>query len=255
MPYDQGLLFQDGRPLKYDSGDFPASAKLKALVGWDDFTDYRREAEAEGRKVGLGIGCYVEGTGVGPYEGGHVHVETSGRVNVATGLTSQGAGTPDGLRADRRRRARCAIDDVHVTTGDTSRMPYAVGTFASRGAVMSGNAVALAARAVRAKALRIAADALEVSEADLQIEDGTISVKGAPHASMSPVAVSVLSNPLRYAFDESAQAATQFAGTFDIDKPPVADDDEPGLEGKDFYSPRRRPSPTACTRRSSRPTR
>ena len=49
--------------------------------------------------------------------------------------------------------------------------------------------------------------------------------------------VSVLSNPLRYAFDEAAKAATQFAGTIDPDKPPVADDEEPGLEGKDFYSP------------------
>ena len=42
MPYDHGLIFQDGRPLIYDSGDFPASlAKLKELVGWDDFAAYR----------------------------------------------------------------------------------------------------------------------------------------------------------------------------------------------------------------------
>lgn len=238
MPFDQGLLFQDGRPLKYDSGDFPASlAKLKALVGWDDFTAYKKEAEAQGRKVGLGIGCYVEGTGVGPYEGGHVQVETSGRVNVATGLTTQGQGHQTILAQIVADELGVPIEDVYVTTGDTRRMPYAVGTFASRGAVMSGNAVALAARAVRAKALRIAADALEVAEADLQIEDGMISVKGAPHASIALSTVAVMSNPLRYAFDESAKAATQFAGTFDPDKPPVADDDEPGLEGKDFYSP------------------
>lgn len=238
MPYDQGLLFQDGRPLKYDSGDFPASlAKLKALVGWDDFAAYKEEAEAAGRKVGLGIGCYVEGTGVGPYEGGHVHVETSGRVNVATGLTTQGQGHQTSLAQIVADELGVSIEDVHVTTGDTRRMPYAVGTFASRGAVMSGNAVALAARQVRAKALRIAADALEVAEEDLQIEDGMISVKGAPGASIALSTVAVMSNPLRYAFDESAKAATQFAGNFDLDKPPVADDDEPGLEGKDFYSP------------------
>lgn len=81
-------------------------------MGWDDFTAYREQAEAEGRKVGLGIGCYVEGTGVGPYEGGHVHVETSGRVNVATGLTTQGQGhqtilaqivADEARRLDRRR--------------------------------------------------------------------------------------------------------------------------------------------------------
>ncbi|HSF99291.1 MAG TPA: aerobic carbon-monoxide dehydrogenase large subunit, partial [Ornithinibacter sp.] len=238
MPYDHGLMFQDGRPLKYDSGDFPASlAKLTSLVGWDDFAAYREQAASEGRRVGIGIGCYVEGTGVGPYEGGHVHVETSGRVNVATGLTTQGQGHQTILAQIVADELGVRIEDVHVTTGDTRRMAYAVGTFASRGAVMSGNAVALAAQVVRAKALRIAADALEVSADDLQIEDGVISVKGAPGTSIDLSTVAVLSNPLRYAFDESSKAATQFAGTFDPDKPPVADDEEPGLEGQDFYSP------------------
>ena len=238
MPYDQGLLFQDGRPLKYDSGDFPASlAKLKELVGWDDFADYRARAEAEGRKVGLGIGCYVEGTGVGPYEGGHIQIETSGRVNVATGLTSQGQGHETVFAQIVAEELGVPIEDVHVTTGDTRRMPYAVGTFASRAAVMSGSAIALAARNVRAKALRIAAEALEVSPEDLEIVDGVVSVKGAPSTSMTLGTVSVLSNPLRYAYDEAAKAATQFAGAYDPDKPPVADDEEPGLEGKDFYSP------------------
>ena len=238
MPYDHGLMFQDGRPLKYDSGDFPASlAKLKALVGWDDFAAYREQAAAEGRRVGLGIGCYVEGTGVGPYEGGHIQVETSGRVNVATGLTTQGQGHQTILAQIVADELGVPLDDVHVTTGDTRRMAYAVGTFASRGAVMSGNAVALAARVVRAKALRIAAEALEVSADDLEIADGIISVKGAPDTRIALSTVAVLSNPLRYAFDESAKAATQFAGTFDPDKPPIADDEEPGLEGQDFYSP------------------
>lgn len=238
MPYDHGLLFQDGRPLRYDSGDFPATlATLKALVGWDDFADYRRRAEAEGRRVGLGIGCYVEGTGVGPYEGGHIQVETSGRVNVSTGLTSQGQGHQTAFAQVVAQELGVRLEDVYVTTGDTRRMPYAVGTFASRAAVMSGNAVALAARAVRAKALRIAADALEVAVEDLEIVEGQVQVKGAPGTSMSLGTVSVMSNPLRYAFDEAAKAATQFAGTSDPDRAPVADDDEPGLEGKDFYSP------------------
>ncbi|WP_270886319.1 aerobic carbon-monoxide dehydrogenase large subunit [Pedococcus sp. 5OH_020] len=238
MPYDQGLLFQDGRPLKYDSGDFPATlARLKAMVAWDDFGDYRRQAEAEGRRVGMGIGCYVEGTGVGPYEGGHIQVETSGRVNVSTGLTSQGQGHQTVFAQVVAHELGVPLEDVFVTTGDTRRMPYAVGTFASRAAVMSGNALALAARALRAKALRIAAEALEVATEDLEIVEGVVRVKGAPGTSMSLGTVSVMSNPLRYAFDEAAKAATQFAGANDPDRAPVADDDEPGLEGRDFYSP------------------
>jgi aerobic carbon-monoxide dehydrogenase large subunit len=130
------------------------------------------------------------------------------------------------------------FEDVEVTSGDTRRMPYAVGTFASRAAVMSGSAVALAARQARAKALRIAADALEVSEADLEIVDGQVQVKGAPMTKVGLGTIAVLSNPLRYAFDEASKAATQFT-VGNPDRPPVSEDDEPGLEGKDFYSPER----------------
>jgi CO/xanthine dehydrogenase Mo-binding subunit len=104
---------------------------------------------------------------------------------------------------------------------------------------MSGSAVALAARAARAKALKVAANALECNEDDLDIIDGVVQMKGAPDTKIDLGTVAVLSNPLRYAFDKSAQAATQFAGEVDYDKPPVADDDEPGLEGKDYYSPPR----------------
>ncbi len=237
MPYDQSMTFQDGRPLVYDSGDFPASMdRLKALVGWDDFEAVRAAARAEGRRVGIGIACYVEGTGVGPYEGGHVQVETSGKVVVATGLTTQGQGHETVFAQIVADELGVPFEDVTVTTGDTRRMPYSVGTFASRAAVMSGNAVGLAAKVVRTKALRIAADALEANPDDLEIVDGQVRVKGNPSVGMPLSTVAVLSNPLRYAFDRASQAATQFV-VGDPDRPPVEEDDEPGLEGRDFYSP------------------
>jgi carbon-monoxide dehydrogenase large subunit len=237
MPYDHGLIFQDGRPLIYDSGDYPALLdKLKVLVGWDDFTAVRDAARAEGRRVGIGMACYVEGTGVGPYEGAHVVVETSGKVKVATGLTSQGQGHQTVFAQIVADELGVPIADVEVVTGDTRRMGYAVGTFASRAAVMSGSAIALAARAARAKALRIAADALEANTEDLEIVDGIVRVAGSPGAEISLATVAVLSNPLRYAFDDAARAATQFAVS-DTGKPPVAEGEEPGIEGREFFSP------------------
>ena len=179
FPYDHGLTFQDGRPLIYDSGDYPELLrKAKALVGWDEFAAYRDEARAQGRRVGIGLACYVEGTGVGPYEGAHVQVETSGRVNVAIGLTTQGQGHQTAFAQIVADSLGVRIEDVHVTSGDTRRFGYAVGTFASRAAVMSGNAVGLAAAKVRQKALRIAADALEVDPSDLEIVDGVVRVAG-----------------------------------------------------------------------------
>jgi len=239
MPYDLGLTFQDGRPAIYDSGDFPATLRMITdLIGWDDFPRRKAEAAAQGRRIGIGLACYVEGTGVGPYEGGHVQVEPNGRVNVSTGLSSQGQGHQTVFAQIVATELGVPLEDVHVVTGDTRRFGYAVGTFASRAAVMSGNAIALAARELRAKALRIAADALEASPDDLEIVDGVVRVKGSPDAAIPLRTVAVLSNPLRYSFSEESRAATQF--TLPVrGGPPVPRGEAPGLEDCDYYSPER----------------
>jgi carbon-monoxide dehydrogenase large subunit len=230
FPYDQRMTFQDGRPLIYDSGNYPEMLRMiKELIGWDDFE--RRPGR------GIGIGCYVEGTGVGPYEGGHVQITSDGRVHVSTGLTSQGQGHQTVFAQIAATELGVPIERVSVVTGDTRRFGYAVGTFASRAAVMSGNAIALACRKVREKALRIAADALEANPDDLEIVDGVVRVAGDPAASIPLSTVAVLANPLRYAFDDEAAKATQFSGSASPDRPPVAEGEEPGLEGRDYYSP------------------
>src|SRR5690625_4587847 len=232
------LMFQDGRPLRYDSGDYPGLArKLRDLVGWEDFAEYRAKAEAEGRKVGIGVGFYVEGTGPGPYEGAHIEILTSGKVKVATGLTSQGQGHQTILAQIVADELGVPLEDIEVTTGDTRRLGYSVGTFASRGAVMSGSATALAARKVRERITQVAADALEADPGDLEIVDGQVRVKGDPSTAVALGTIAVLSNPLRYAFDEASKAATQFAGGTDFSKPPVAPGQSPGLDETDYYSP------------------
>jgi CO/xanthine dehydrogenase Mo-binding subunit len=231
-------MFQDGRGLVYDSGDFPASLeKIRKLVGWDDFATYREQARTEGRRVGIGLALYVEGTGVGPYEGAHVRIETTGHVHVATGLTTQGQGHETVFAQVAAEELGVPVEHVTVVTGDTRRFKYAVGTFASRAAVMSGNAVALAARKVRAKALRIAAEALSCTPDDLDIVDGVVRSSAGGEIPLKTVAV--LANPLRYAFDAETARATQFAVGGRLDRPPIEPGEEPGLEATDYYSPLR----------------
>jgi CO/xanthine dehydrogenase Mo-binding subunit len=240
FPYDWGLTFQDGKPLVYDSGNYPGLLdKLAVLVDWDGFEARRAEAASRGKLLGIGLAPYVEGTGPGPYEGAHVQVLGSGKVLVSTGLTSQGQGHETVFAQLVASELGVPLEDVEVTTGDTRRFGYAVGTFASRAAVVSGNAVALAAKGVREKALRIAADVLEADPSDLEIDEGLVQVKGTPGVSIPLRTVAVLSNPLRYAFDEAARQATQFAGPADDSRPPVAEGDSPGLEYTDYYSPLR----------------
>ncbi|MFC7583482.1 molybdopterin cofactor-binding domain-containing protein [Nonomuraea antimicrobica] len=247
FPYDQGMTFQDGRPLIYDSGNYPELLRMiKELIGWDSFE--RRPGR------GIGIGCYVEGTGVGPYEGGHVQVTSDGRVHVSTGLTSQGQGHETVFAQIAATELGVPIDRVSVVTGDTRRFGYAVGTFASRAAVVSGNAVALACRKVREKALRIAADALEANPADLDIADGIVHVSGTPAASIPLSTVAVLANPLRYAFDEETAKATQFAGAAAPTARPWPRGTSRGWRARTTTrrsGPRSRPG---CTPPSSRPT-
>ena len=101
FPWDVGLTFQDGGPTRYDSGDYPRGLEMALdTIGFQGFRARQAEARAKGRHLGLGVACYVEGTGIGPYEGAHVRVEPSGRVLVATGLTTQGQGHP---RSEERR--------------------------------------------------------------------------------------------------------------------------------------------------------
>jgi len=91
FPWDVGLVYQDGGPTKYDSGDYQASLdKLKVLLDYDNFPAKQVEARKQGRYLGIGVGYYVEGTSIGPYEGAHVRVETDGRVFASTGVTTQG---------------------------------------------------------------------------------------------------------------------------------------------------------------------
>lgn len=238
FPYDLGMIFQDGRPLIYDSGDYPELLqKALDLVDWDGFEARRAEAAAAGRRRGIGVACYVEGTGLGPYEGGHVRVETGGKVQVSTGLASSGQGHLTAFAQIVADELGVPFDDVEVVTGDTRRFPYAVGTFASRAAVTSGNAIADAARKVREKALHIAADALEAAVDDLEITDGIVHVKGSPTSAIPLTQVAVLANPLRYSFSEAARAATQFATSDNLDEPPIKPGDDPGLEATGWYSP------------------
>jgi carbon-monoxide dehydrogenase large subunit len=181
MPYDVGLLYRDGQPLVYDSGDFPAT--LEAALGAVGYDDFRREQAAlreRGVYRGIGISSYVEGTGIGPYEGAVVRIDPSGKVVVATGACSQGQGHETVFAQIAADALGVALEDVTVIGGDTAAIPFGIGTFASRSLVLAGNAVAQASGAVREKLLGAAAALLEAAPADLDIAGGRVFVRGLP---------------------------------------------------------------------------
>ena len=94
FPYSNDIIYQDFAPLVYDSGNYePALDQALEMIDYEHFLEEEQpRLRAEGKHVGLGLVTYVEGTGIGPYEGAKVTVEASGRVSVATGIGTQGQG-------------------------------------------------------------------------------------------------------------------------------------------------------------------
>jgi carbon-monoxide dehydrogenase large subunit len=177
MAFDTGILYRDGEPLVLDGGDYPGVLRRAAeLVGWDDADP----AASDGRLVGRGVGVYVEGTGIGPFEGARVEVTDAGRVSVRTGACSQGQGHATVFAQVCADHLGVDPDAVDVVTGDTEGLEKGWGTVASRSAVVAGNAVAEAAVLVREQALRAASDLLEIAPDDLTLEGGRIVPRGAP---------------------------------------------------------------------------
>jgi carbon-monoxide dehydrogenase large subunit len=184
MPYATGLVL--GQPVTYQGGDYPASqASAIAASGYDDFSTRQAAARAEGRYIGIGLANYVEGTGLGPYEGATVRILASGKVAVATGATSQGQGTRTTLAQIVAERLRCRIEDVVVTLADTGAIAMGVGAFASRQAITGGSAVHSASLVVREQLLAVAARALGVPAADIEIEDGHATARTGNKPSLS----------------------------------------------------------------------
>jgi len=181
LPHDAGILYRDGEPLVLDSGDYPRALRRAAeLVEYAAVPAEREAALASGRRVGVGVACYVEGTGIGPFEGAAVRLAPDGTVTVHTGACSQGQAHETVFAQVCADALGVGPELVTVVTGDTRGLERGWGTVASRSAVVAGNAVRAAALVVRERLLRAAAEALEVAEDDLVIGPGRIWVAGAP---------------------------------------------------------------------------
>jgi carbon-monoxide dehydrogenase large subunit len=179
MPYSVGLVFRDGQPLVYASGDFPRSQnRAMAMADYAGFPARQARARAAGRHIGIGIANYVEGTGLGPFEGVTVRILPNGKVLVLTGAAAQGQGTHTTLAQVVADRLGCRIEDIRLTAGDTQAISQGVGAFASRQAVNAGSSAMLAGEAVRRQVVALAARTLGVAESEIEVEDGRAMARG-----------------------------------------------------------------------------
>src|SRR5262249_61750968 len=73
MPYRPGLIYKDGTPIAYDPADFPASFdRALSLVRYEEWRARQKAQQQRPRRLGVGVSCYAQGSGLGPYEGATV---------------------------------------------------------------------------------------------------------------------------------------------------------------------------------------
>jgi carbon-monoxide dehydrogenase large subunit/6-hydroxypseudooxynicotine dehydrogenase subunit gamma len=191
MPYARPMATL-GTEVVLDSGDYVGLLdKILAAAKWDELTRDLARRRADGELVGAGLAFFVEKSGLGPFDGVRVSVDTSGLIEVVTGVASIGQGIEtvvaqicaDALGVDYRR--------IRVVHGQTDRIAFGQGAFASRATVMTGEATRLAAVDVRGKAIEVAAELLQQSADALEIIDGKVVRKdaaGGPSITLGEIA-------------------------------------------------------------------
>ena len=197
MPYRVGIPYRDGEPIVYDSGDYPGALQkaLDAVGGVEAFRQRQSGARREGRYLGLGLGCYIEGTGVGPFESAFVRIDPSGKVYVSCGASPQGQGMETIFSQVVADIWRVAPEDVVLTFADTAAIAIGFGTMASRSTVTASAAIHHASARLREKVFAITANLLECAPADLELRDGGVGVVGVPGAAVSLAKVAQAARP------------------------------------------------------------
>jgi carbon-monoxide dehydrogenase large subunit len=179
FPWDVGTESAQ-TPVVYDSGAYAAGLDRALELG--HYTKWRARQQAEpDRWLGIGLAAYVMLTGLGPHESSMLRVDPTGKLLLVTGASPHGQGTATALAQVVAAQLGVSPSDVVVSHGDTDAIPFGVGTYASRNAVVAGNAAHNAALAVRDKAIVLAAHLLEAPAEDLELADGGVQVRGAPN--------------------------------------------------------------------------
>lgn len=181
--------YQTPTGIVYDTGEYDKA--LTHALAVSNYAGLRAEqaqrrqsnganGAGPGKLLGVGMACYVEMCGFGPYESAHVKVEPTGTVTVTSGTMPHGQGAGTSFAQIVADQLGVDFDKIVIRYGDTATTPMGQGTGGSRTLAVGGTAIYQAAEQVRTKALRIAAVMLEANPDDVELEEGKYQVKGVP---------------------------------------------------------------------------
>ncbi len=176
----------------YDTGDYNATMdKLEEIADIAGFAARRAASEAKGKLRGLGVNCYIEACGIAPsnlvgqlgaraglYDAATVRVNATGSISVMVGAHSHGQGHETAFPQVVAEMLGIDESMIEIVHGDSSKIPFGMGTYGSRSLAVCGSAMVRATEKIINKAKKIAAHLMEASEADIELKGGQFTVAG-----------------------------------------------------------------------------
>ncbi|MEM9610622.1 MAG: xanthine dehydrogenase family protein molybdopterin-binding subunit [Actinomycetota bacterium] len=170
------------------------------LLDHDQIAQWRAEADAAGRKLGVGIACYHEaapgppdffealspGSDLFAQEEAKATVDADGTITVFTSQSPHGQSHETTYAQVAADEFGVDIGDIRVVWGDTDTTRFSfLGTGGSRGGPIGGGAIRKTSRSLREQVVSQAATMLEADPADVTITGGVIHVAGVPSRGLS----------------------------------------------------------------------
>ncbi|MCX7888430.1 MAG: xanthine dehydrogenase family protein molybdopterin-binding subunit [Rhodobacteraceae bacterium] len=178
--------------LQYDTGNYGATMdRLVEIADIAGFEQRRAESARKGLLRGLGVNCYIEACGIAPsnlvgalgarvglYDAATVRVNATGNLSIMTGAHSHGQGHETAFAQVVAERLGIPESSIEIVHGDTSKIPFGMGSYGSRSLAVCGSAIVRATDKIIAKAKKIAAHMMEAAPEDVEFRDGKFSVVG-----------------------------------------------------------------------------
>jgi carbon-monoxide dehydrogenase large subunit len=170
-----------GTEIVYDTGDYAGMLdKFLGRVGWETLRADAARRRETGELVGLGLGFFVEKSGLGPFDDVRITLGGDGTIEVVTGAASLGQGVETVMAQICADGIGTGLDCIRVIHGQTDRIARGMGAFASRVTVMTGAAVTMAAAKLRREMLAVAGRLLQSAPELLTVVDDRMVVRDAP---------------------------------------------------------------------------
>lgn len=180
--------------ITYDPGSYLESLDLcEQMVREEGWFERQAQAREEGRYVGIGFSCFSERTGYGSsafaarkmlvvpgFDISDIRMDLDGTITVTSGTMNHGQSHETTMAQIVADTLKVDVERVKLHQGDTDRITYGFGTFASRSAVIGGSAVQLASRALGEDLVEIAAHLLETNVDNLELRDGAVRRRDEP---------------------------------------------------------------------------